>query len=71
MPKRWPYSLLISLNPVTPPLVAARDLLLHGAAPASAIAPLLVVAGVTLVGLFLMWVLYRVSLPILIERMSA
>ncbi|MDT5269267.1 MAG: lipopolysaccharide transport system permease protein [Acidobacteriota bacterium] len=71
MPERWPYSLLTILNPVSPPLVAARDLVLHGAVPAAVVVPLLVVAGVSIVGLFLTWVLYRVSLPILIERMSA
>jgi lipopolysaccharide transport system permease protein len=71
MPDRWPYSLLINLNPVSPLIVAARDLLLYGAMPELAFVPLLVVSGVTLVGVFLMWVLYRVSIPILIERMSA
>ena len=71
MPSRWPYSLLASLNPVSPPLVAARDLVLGGATAEATLAPLLVVSGVALVGIFLMWVLYRVSLPILIERMSA
>lgn len=71
MPSRWPYSLLVGLNPVSPPLVAARDLVLHGTTPGAALVPLLVVSGVAVVGVFLMWVLYRVSLPILIERMSA
>lgn len=71
MPDRWPYSLLINLNPVSPLIVAARELVFEGAVPGPVIAPLLVVSGVTVVGVFLMWVLYRVSLPILIERMSA
>ena len=68
-PQSWPYSLIAQINPVSPLLIAARDLATQGVihnAPA-----FLVVSGITLAGMLVMWVLYRVSLPILIERMSA
>ena len=68
-PTRWPFSLLATLNPVSPLLTTARDLITQG--ELSNPVPLLIISVVTLCGLFLMWVLYRVSLPILIERMSA
>ena len=68
-PTRWPYSLLSQVNPVSPLLNAARDLATRGTIQD----PLLFLAesAATVVGLCLMWVLYRMSLPILIERMSA
>jgi len=68
-PQSWPYSMLAQVNPVSPLLIASRDITIQGAihnAPA-----FLIMCGITLVGLLVMWVLYRVSLPILIERMSA
>lgn len=65
----WPYSLLNQLNPVAPLLVGARDLATQGILPNAP--PFLIISAVTLLGLLVMWVLYRVSLPILIERMSA
>lgn len=68
-PERWPYSLLVHLNPVSPLLVGARDLATRGTL--SDVVPFAIVSGLTVLGLSVMWVLYRVSLPILIERMSA
>ena len=68
-PSRWPYSLLINLNPASPLLVGARDLATRGtlANPGTFAA----VCALTLVGLFVTWVLYRLSLPILTERIGA
>jgi lipopolysaccharide transport system permease protein len=67
--QHWPYSLLDTVNPVAPVLVGARDLLATGTL--SDPLAFAVVSVVTLLGLGAMWVLYRVSLPILVERMSA
>ncbi len=68
-PQRWPYSLLATLNPVSPLLVGARELATQGTL-ANPVA-FGMVATLTLVGFLVVWVLYRVSLPILIERMHA
>ena len=66
---RWPMSLLTSFNPVGPLLSGSRDLATIGfiSDPQS----FFIVTALTLVGLFFAWVLYRLSLPILIERISA
>jgi lipopolysaccharide transport system permease protein len=69
LPERWPYVLLINLNPVTPLLVGARDLATKGAL--EQVMPFAIICGFTICGLFVVWVLYRVSLPILLERLSA
>lgn len=68
-PQSWPYSLLAQVNPVSPLLIASRDMAIHGAM--HNLPTFLITFGITLVGLLVMWVLYRVSLPILIERMNA
>ena len=68
-PQSWPYSLLAQVNPVSPLLIASRDMTIQGAM--HNLPAFLIMCGITLVGLLVMWVLYRVSLPILIERMSA
>ena len=68
-PQHWPYSLLAQVNPVSPMLIASRDLATTGAI--HNLPAFLIMCGITLWGLLVMWVLYRVSLPILIERMNA
>jgi lipopolysaccharide transport system permease protein len=68
-PESWPYSLLGIVNPVSPLLVGARDLLTLGTI--SNIVPFIAVSVITLIGLIVMWVLYRVALPILTERMPS
>ncbi|HFQ94431.1 MAG TPA: ABC transporter permease, partial [Anaerolineae bacterium] len=68
-PDVFPYSFIAMLNPVSPLLVAARDLLTKG--EITNVVSFLLVSLFTLVVLFIAWVLYRVSLPIIIERMSA
>jgi lipopolysaccharide transport system permease protein len=68
-PTSFPFSLISVLNPVSPFLNASRTLLTQGSwAGPSAILP---VSILVLVGLFVAFVIYRVALPILIERMSA
>jgi lipopolysaccharide transport system permease protein len=68
-PQQWPYSLISSLNPVSPLLIGARDLITTG--QLNNPVAFIIVSIISLVGIILMWVLYRVSLPIITERMSA
>jgi lipopolysaccharide transport system permease protein len=68
-PQMFPFSLLAIINPVSPILIAARDLLTKGTL--SNLGPLLVISGLTFVLLFFAWTIYRVALPIIIERMSS
>jgi lipopolysaccharide transport system permease protein len=69
-PERFPYSLLATSNPVSPYLLATRELLVHGTFRTSSWA-LLVVSALLVLGTGAAWLLYRVSMPIVIERMSA
>ena len=68
-PVNFPFSLLAVLNPVSPILVGARDLatqgVLHNPVPFFAVTLLMFVM------LFVTWVVYRLAIPILVERMSA
>jgi lipopolysaccharide transport system permease protein len=68
-PRNFPFSLLATLNPVSPILVGTRDLATQGILrnPVS----FFVVTGSMFVVLFLAWVIYRLAIPILVERMSA
>jgi lipopolysaccharide transport system permease protein len=68
-PQTFPFSLIGTINPVSPPLVASRDLLTKGVLTnPEALAGL---TGVVLVGLAVALVIYRAAMPILIERTSA
>lgn len=68
-PKSGLMGLLFKMNPVSPLVVAARDLVTKGSVPD--ILAFSAFSGVVLLCLFLMWLLYRLSLPILIERIGA
>jgi len=68
-PTRWPASVLARVNPVSPLLVTTRELLTTGWV--SQPSDFLLVTAATVVMLFVGWVLYRLALPHLIERMSA
>jgi len=68
-PQTFPYSLIATLNPVSHLLSGARDLITKG--HISNIEPFLFISGLTLVAVFVSWLIYRVALPILIERMSS
>ena len=68
-PEQGFLAALTTVNPVAPIIVGARDLLTLGTLPD--VVPFAIVSGLTIVGLLVMWVIYRVSLPILIERISA
>lgn len=68
-PQSYPFSLMTTLNPVSPILVGARDLVTKGFI--TNFYPFLIVSGLTIIALSITWILYRISLPIIIERMSA
>lgn len=68
-PQSFPYSLIATLNPVSPLLAGTRDLMTKGILTN---APLfMTVTACSLVGLLTAWILYRVTMPIIIERMSS
>lgn len=60
---------IMALNPVTPMLMAAKDLVTHGI-PGDLI-PFFTVFALTIVFLFIGWIIYRLALPIIIERIGA
>jgi lipopolysaccharide transport system permease protein len=60
---------LVRWNPVSPVLQTCRDWLTGQ--PATHLGPFLLVTVLALAALFVGWVLYRLSMPILIERMGA
>jgi len=69
IPETLPFSLIALINPVTPLLNTARDLITKGSV--ENIIPFLVVSGLSVIFLFIGWVIYRLALPIIIERISA
>jgi lipopolysaccharide transport system permease protein len=68
-PESFPLSLIVVINPVSPLLIAAREFLVFGAI--SNVLPLIVVSCLTVLFLFFSWIIYRIALPIIIERLSA
>lgn len=66
-PTEFPYSLLTNLNPVSPLLVGARSLISQGTLGGDP-TPFFIVSGLAMLLLLFGWVLYRLSIPILIER---
>jgi len=56
------------INPVSPLIVTTREWLAIGAA--SNLLPAFIVFTVTLILLFAGWLLYRLAMPILVERMG-
>lgn len=68
-PETFPDSLLATLNPISPLLIAARDLITKGTIDNLNV--FIFVSIFTIIGLFLSWLIYRISMPIIIERISA
>ena len=68
-PTSWPASLLSSLNPVSPLLITTREMITTG--NFTHLTGFMVILGLTLVLLFIGWILYRLALPHLIERIGA
>ncbi len=60
---------IMQLNPVTPLLMAVKDLVFRGM-PAD-LTPFFLVLGTTFILLLVGWVLYRVALPIIVERIGS
>lgn len=69
LPETGRAALLFKLNPLTPLILTTRDWL-TGGVPAYLV-DFIIVNCAMLIILFMGWILYRVSMPILIERMSA
>jgi lipopolysaccharide transport system permease protein len=69
LPNSGPASLLISLNPVGSLIITTRELLTTGTV--SQLGNFLLITGIVFLLLFVGWVLYRLAMPYLIERMSA
>jgi lipopolysaccharide transport system permease protein len=68
-PSQGFFALIVQLNPVTPLLVTTRELATTGEI---SMAPgFWLVSGLTLVALCFGWMLYRVSLPYVVERVSS
>lgn len=68
-PATFPFSLIAVLNPVSPILIGARDLATEGILrnPVS----FFMVTTIMMIVLFVTWIIYRLAMPIIIERMSA
>ncbi|MCX6985656.1 MAG: ABC transporter permease [Lentisphaerae bacterium] len=68
-PHSYPYSLIATLNPVGTLLVGARDLMTKGILDHAEL--FMGISACSVIGLFLAWIIYRVAMPIIIERMSS
>lgn len=69
MPKTGWAAILFNLNPLTPIILTSRDWLTGGST--EYLFSFLIVNIVTVFVLLVVWVIYRLAMPILIERMSA
>lgn len=68
-PAGFPFSLLATVNPVSPILLGARDLATKGLLLNPL--PFLVVTGLVVLALLITWIVFRLSMTILIERIGA
>lgn len=69
VPKQGWFSSLVNLNPVTPLLVTARDLSTTGIV--SDPTGFWVASCLALILTFLAWIIYRLAMPFIVERMSS
>jgi lipopolysaccharide transport system permease protein len=69
MPQEGMAKTLLSLNPLTPIIVTARDWLTGQ--PPEFLVSFMVINAVLIAFLLAVWAIYRLAMPILIERMSA
>ncbi|MEB3360016.1 MAG: ABC transporter permease [Synechococcales bacterium] len=65
-PTDWPYSLLVELNPVTPLLLNVINLTTTGTM--ENVVTFTAISLLTVVAFVVGWVIYRVSVPLLVER---
>ena len=63
------FGTIVKLNPVTPLLVTTRELATTGII--SDPVGFWIASGISLVGLFFAWIVYRVSMPYIVERISS
>ncbi|MBN1874062.1 MAG: ABC transporter permease [Anaerolineae bacterium] len=68
-PSAWPASLLVEFNPVSPLLVTTREMLTTGSF--TQLKSFWIVSSIVIVLLLIGWVLYRVAMPHLVERIGA
>lgn len=69
IPKTGWFSVIVNWNPVTPLLVTTRELATTGIV--SDPIGFWLVSGIGLVGLVLVWVIYRLAMPFIVERVSS
>ena len=62
-------ALMTTFNPVSPLLIGTRDLATTGGLYNAM--PFLIMSGITILVLAVSWVLYRLAMPVLVERMQA
>jgi lipopolysaccharide transport system permease protein len=67
-PTTWPASLVTVVNPVSPLLMMTRESLLTG--NTAGLGPAMLVMAITLPLLFTGWVVFRLALPFIIERLG-
>ncbi len=68
-PQTWPYSLLVQINPVTPLLTGIRELMTKGSM--TDVTAFLITSGITVVGCLFAFTCYRLSVPIVLERLGS
>jgi len=68
-PREGLLGFLTACNPLTPLIMAARDLIVLGSSTYMTTAIMVVVAAIAV--LLLAWVVFRLAMPILIERMGS
>ncbi|MBD2205922.1 ABC transporter permease [Calothrix sp. FACHB-1219] len=69
VPKQGIFSILVQLNPVTPLLVTTRELATTGII--SNPAGFWVVSAITILGLIITWITFRLAMPFVVERVSS
>jgi lipopolysaccharide transport system permease protein len=68
-PEVFPMSLVVMANPISPLLIAARDLITTGAINNSE--SFILISMISLLLLLVAFLIFRLAMPIIIERMSA
>lgn len=69
IPSQGVFGWLVRLNPVTPLLVTVRELATTG--ELSQVLGFWIVSGLTILGLLLTWMVFRLAMPFVIERVSS
>lgn len=69
VPTEGTFGLLVALNPVAPLLVTTRELATTGVLTEAV--SFWVVSGLTLIGLLLTWIGFRIAMPYVVERVTS